>query len=270
MEIAEILPQIYQEIVPKSLLRFRINETKATCQNCLRSRDARFQYLYDKNLKCCTFSPFLPNYAIGGILVENLKGAAVIKQQIADRQMTLPLGLFPTPEYQYEFTNKADTDFGTRKDLLCPYYDQEKNNCQIWTYRGVVCTTYFCTSSYGVSGKNYWSQFSNYLSFLEMALAEDNLVNLDFSPREISEQLIFLNMKSWTTAEKKQRCIDKNKYKKFWNGYTSEADFYIKCYNLVKTMNRKYFLELTGHQGAKLEKDMLQAGRKIENGRTNL
>lgn len=266
MSIADILPQVYSQILPQKILRKELNETKATCHNCVRSRDGRFQYLYDKNLKCCTFFPFLPNYAVGGVLVENLKGASIIREQIARRQMSLPLGLFPTPEYQYEFKNKSATDFGTRKDLLCPYYDRTNNNCQIWNFRGVVCTTYFCTSSYGLAGKRYWTDLYDYLSFVEMALAEDNLVNLDFSPREVSAQLVYLNMQTWTEAEKTQRTIDKNHYKKIWNGYTSEIEFYIKCYELVQNMDQKYFIDLAGSLGAKLEKEVLCSSANIDKG----
>ncbi len=249
---------------PAALLKLKINEQKATCNNCLRARDGRYEYLYKSHLKCCTFFPFLPNFAVGGILSENLPGAEIIKAQIADREMTLPLGLFPTPEYQYKFLNKAPQDFGRREDLLCPYYDKEQNNCKVWQYRGVVCTTYFCTSSYGKIGKQYWSEFSDYLSFVEMSLAEDNLVNLDFSPREISSQLAYLNMKEWSASQKKQRALEKNEYKKLWNGYTSEVDFYKRCFELVKSRNRNYFLELLGAQGVKLEKKVISVGKVID------
>lgn len=261
--IKDILPELYREFFPSALLKLKIEEQKATCSNCLRSRDARYGHLYKNNLKCCTFSPFLPNYAVGGILTENLAGAEIIKQQISAREMTLPLGLFPSPEYQYKFVKKGPKDFGQREDLLCPYYDKEQNNCKIWQFRGVVCTTYFCTSSYGKIGKNYWSDFSDYLSFVEMSLAEDNLVELDFSPREISTQLVFLNMNEWSAAQKKQRSLDKSDYKKMWNGYESEVDFYKRCYELAKSRDRKYFLELLGAQGLKLEKKVISVGQQI-------
>ncbi len=262
-QIKDVLPSIYAKLLSPALLNQSIVETRATCDNCLRSRDQRFEYLYKKNLKCCTFFPFLPNYAVGGILEENLPGAEIIKKQILNREMALPLGLFPTPEYQYEFFNKGVKDFGRRDDLLCPYYDKKQNNCQVWQYRGVVCTTFYCTSSYGKQGKFYWSELSDYLSFVEMAIAEDNLVCLDFSPREISDQLQFLNMKQWSEKQKTQRHLPKEEYKSFWNGYDSEIDFYLKCFELVKNQDRKYFQDMLGTTGQQLEKMVIKAGKEL-------
>lgn len=262
-QIRDVLPSIYARLLSPALLNQEVTETRATCHQCLRSRDRRFEYLYNKNLKCCTFFPFLPNYAVGGILAENLPGAELIKKQIAQREMTLPLGLFPTPEYQYEFFNKGPKDFGRREDLLCPYYDKTQNNCQIWKYRGVVCTTFYCASDYGKAGKFYWSELSDLLSFVEMAIAEDNLVCLDFSPREISDQLKFLNMKEWSETQKTQKSLDKKQYKQFWNGYDSEIDFYLKCFELVNHQDRKYFLELLGTTGQQLEKMVIKAGKEL-------
>lgn len=261
--LKQSLPEIYHSLISPSVLNLKIHETKATCDNCLRARDQRFQYLYKNNLKCCTFFPFLPNYAVGGILAENLPGAELIKKQISAREMTLPLGLFPTPQYQYDFFNKGKKDFGRREDLLCPYYDKTQDNCQIWKYRGVVCTTFFCSSSYGQKGKLFWSELSDYLSFVEMALAEDNLVCLDFSPREISDQLQFLNMKQWSESQKTQRSLEKKEYKRFWNGYDSEIDFYLKCFELVRNQDRQYFSGLLGSAGVQLEKMVFKAGKVL-------
>lgn len=251
--LKEIIPDIYQSLFPEFILNLDTTETKATCDNCLRSRDKRFDFLYRADLKCCTFYPFLPNFAVGGILKEKLKGSDVIKRHIDKKQFTLPLGAFPTLKFQYEFLNRKKTDFGNREDLLCPYYNRENENCNIWKYRGVVCTTYHCRFNEGKRGERFWNKMNDYLSYVEMALAEECLVQLDFSPRDISDQLVFLNRQEWTKAEQSQEFLSSKEYKLFWNGYTDYEAFYLKCFDLVQSLNRQQFVKILGERGEWLE-----------------
>ena len=98
-----------------------------------------------------------------------------------------------------------------------------------------------------------------------MSLAEDNLVVLDFSPREISSQLAYLNMKEWSASQKKQRALDKNEYKKLWNGYFDEQkDFFVKTYLFVRDLDRKYFSEAMGFQGEQLTEKLFKKMISIE------
>jgi len=257
MSLKKVLPQLYQGLLSQSLLNLNVKETKATCDNCLRARDKRFEYTYKSNLKCCTFVPFIPNWAVGGILKENLPGESVIRRKIQENQFNLPIGLFADFKYQYEFLNKSRTDFGNREDLLCYYFDRDQNQCSIWNYRGVVCTTYYCRSDYGNSGLLFWECLKDYLSYIEMALAEDCLVMKDFSPRDLSDQLDFLNRREFNQKEKKQTQLSAEEIKKYWNGYHDPVNFYISCHDLVEKMNRKYFKEIIGEQGLNLEKKVV-------------
>lgn len=237
----------------------KVSETKATCNNCLRARDKRFPYLYEENLKCCTFVPFIPNFAVGGILTEKLDGYRIVEEFIDENRFALPLGLFPDFDYQYRFNHKKQKDFGNREDLLCHYYDRQKNRCSIWEFRGVVCTTFFCRSDYGQAGQNLWTEVNNYLSYVEMALAEDCLVMKDFSPRDISDQLVFLNKREFTKKEKTQKTIAEKDLKPFWNGYKNPKQFYMACYELAQKQDRHSFKEILGEQGLNLEKKVLNS-----------
>ncbi len=254
--LKEILPEFYSHLLDKKLLESDATEKKATCDNCLRSRDKRFQYLYKPHLKCCTFHPFVPNFAVGGILHRRLPGSAVIEKKISERQFALPLGVFPTLKYQYEFINREFEDFGNREDLLCPYFSHKDQNCGIWEFRGVVCTTYYCTSDRGKAGQARWAKLNNYLSYIEMALAEECLVQLDFSPRDISDQLNFLNRTEWTSEETTQEMLSVTEMKPFWNGYTDYEEFYAKCFNLVQNISKKEFKEIMGEQGLRLSQGL--------------
>lgn len=257
MSFKKSLPPLYENLLPQEILNFSLQETKATCHDCLRARDQRFAFNYKANLKCCTFVPFIPNFAVGALLCENLKGANIIKQFINDRRFTLPLGIFPDPKYQFEFKVKSPTAFGNNEKLLCHYFDKKENQCSIWTYRGVVCTTFFCRSDYGNAGQKFWAEMKNYLSYVEMALAEDCLVLKDFSPRDISDQLEYLNKQRFSAQEKKQLVLNPDIYKKYWNGYLSEVDFYIECYEIVLKHNRSYFKEIMGELGSQLTQKVI-------------
>lgn len=250
--LKNILPQFYSDLLGADLLQTDVTETKATCEDCLRSRDHRFSYTYRPTLKCCTFYPFLPNFAVGGILHHQLAGAKIIQEKIRNKEFSLPLGIFPTLKYQYEFFHKKETDFGNREDLLCPYFNRQSLNCNIWEFRGVVCTTYYCRSDRGQKGLDFWKALSDYLSYIEMALAEECLVQLDFSPRDISDQLHFLNRKEWTKTQSVQEFLSHSDFKFFWNGYTEYEKFYQKCYSHVRNITRKELKKIIGQQGFEL------------------
>lgn len=264
MQIKSVVPALYQSFISAKVLGLSAVETKATCANCLRSRDKRFSYPYKENLKCCTFHPYLPNYAVGALLSETTKtiGIKKIEQKIRERQFALPLGLMAPFDYQLAFLSKDETDFGNRSDLLCPYFSVSDNQCSIWQYRGVVCTSFYCRSDYGQNGQKFWAVFSDYLSYVEMALAEECLVQLDFSPRDISDQLMYLNKRDFSSDEQQQKAIAADIDFKLWNGYADKIDYYKKCFAIVQNMDRNHFKEILGQQGLELEKEVIDYGHR--------
>lgn len=262
--LKQIVPQIYSNILNQNILRLDVAETKATCNNCLRSRDKRFLFTYKSNLKCCTFHPYLPNYAVGALLEANKSGRGLeqIMNKIDNRQFAFPIGLMAPFDYQFKFLSKENEQFGNDESLLCPYYDENLNQCSIWTYRGVVCTTFFCRSNSGQNGLKFWAVLSDYLSYVEMALAEECLVQLDFSPRDLSNQLIYLNKREFDTEETEQKALSSVVDKSLWNGYSDKVDFYKKCFTLVKKIDRNQFKEIIGKQGLTLEKEVIQYAKR--------
>ena len=260
MQIKNIVPDLYKNFISSKVLSVNATETKATCSDCLRAKDKRFAYTYKSNLKCCTFHPFLPNYAVGGLLLQTEKtvGIEKIENKIKTREFCLPLGILAPYDYQLKFLSKDETDFGNRADLLCPYFDKNQNQCSIWMYRGVVCTSFYCRSDYGQNGLKFWAVFSDYLSYVEMALAEECLVQLDFSPRDMSDQLMYLNKHDFDGVEQSQLVIQPEVDKKLWNGYEDKFEFYKKCFNIVQSLNRQQFKEIIGQQGLELEKEVVE------------
>jgi hypothetical protein len=257
--LSGIVPPLYKNIINNKIFNLEVTETKATCDNCLRSRDKRFAFAYKPDLKCCTFHPYLPNFAVGALLERNTKTLGILKieSKISNREFALPIGIVAPFDYQFIFLNKDEEQFGNDSNLLCPYFDKNVNQCSIWQYRGVVCTSFYCRSDYGQNGQKFWAVLSDYLSYVEMALAEECLVQLDFSPRDLSDQLFYLNKREFEQEEVLQKQLSLTVDKTLWNGYADKIDFYKKCYALVQKLDRNQFKEILGSQGLELEKEVI-------------
>lgn len=268
--IRDQLPELYQKLFPKKLLDWDPKETKATCDNCAMTRENQLsrqgkrspEISYQANLKCCTFHPFQPNYLVGGLLATGqiLPGAMrSLDLKIKNRIYALPIGVLPPVPHQVEFNHRKKTEFGNREDWLCPYYEKAENLCGIWKFRGAVCSSFFCQSSSGKKGMGFWDLTSNYLTYVEAALMEEALVMLDFSPRQISQNMGYLNRFEATREELKMDSLPLELAKDLWNGYfDDQKGFYKKCYQIVTEMTAKSFKEAMGEQGHVLQQDLLE------------
>jgi Fe-S-cluster containining protein len=255
------LPEIYRKLLPKELLKAEIHETKATCGSCNWSA-------YQPNLKCCTYEPYLPNFLVGS-LFESAATAPLalqaLRTKIEKRQFSLPIGMTASVRYQVEFNQRDEKDFGNRADWLCPYYNQAQQNCGIWKNRGAVCTTFFCQSSYDVMGQEFWKQMNDYLTYVEMAVMEEVLVHLDFSPRQISECLQYLNRQEGSATELKSHGLPEAKARKLWNGYYDEQeDFFRQTYKMAQSLTPKNFREAIGELGEEIEGSLLESLQELQ------
>lgn len=245
MKIKYIVPPLYQSYFPSSIWNADIQETKATCHQCIQA-----PHKYDSVLKCCTFWPFIPNYIVGQILLSTdekyQKVKSVVQDHIARRLYSLPMGLMAPPDYQVNFKRKKKSIFGRNEDFLCPYFSKETNNCGAWLYRGSVCTSFFCESSFAGKGQAFWQQFENYLSYLEMGLSQEVLTYKDYSPRDVNVQLEFLNVK-------KVKRLVLPTYKKIWKHfYGNEAEFYVQAAQFVDQMPKSQVDEVIGETGVSI------------------
>lgn len=253
MKLQYQLPKVYENLLPRDILTFDPQEFKATCDNCLMAQSSnKSKIKYQADLKCCTFHPFVPNYMVGATFLDEnmIAGHEAFRRKIEQREYALPIGMVAPPSFQVEFNHRTEGEFGNRADWLCPYYDREKNNCQVWRNRGVVCTTFYCKSSYGKVGLNFWEKLNNYLWYIELALLEEALAMLDFSPRQVMELLDYHNRFEATPAELKSRYLDEAKARELWNGYYDDQEgFYKKSYEVVANLKRVDFFDLLGEQG---------------------
>jgi hypothetical protein len=255
------MPDLYHDLLPRELLQFQMVETKATCEACNWKA-------YDPALKCCTYEPYLPNYLVGALLQSSSTASSArqaLLEKIEKRRYSLPIGMTASVRYQVRFNSRKPEDFGNREDWLCPYFNRELQNCGIWKYRGAVCTTFYCQSSYGKKGLRFWQKMNDYLTYVEMALMEEVLVCLDFSPRQISDQLQFLNRQEGTATEMRVLSLPKAKARKLWNGYFEEQEeFFRKCYEMVRDFDKSRYREAMGDMGSRIEKQTLQELRTLK------
>lgn len=265
MKLRHQIPDVYARFFPKKLLELDPVEPKATCEACAMAPEKhRGKDTYRADLKCCTFHPWIPNFAIGEILRDpsekSKSGAAVLRGKIARREYALPSGIVAPVRYQVNFNARERGDFGNREDWLCPYYDRATELCLLWKQRGSVCMSYHCKSQHGARGKAFWKKLENYLSYVEMALMEEALAELDFSPRQVSDLLDFMNRFEGSPQEMKSDILPEKRARQLWNGYFDEQEnFYGKCADVVAKFDRKAFEAALGGTGEDLEVDLLQA-----------
>ncbi len=277
------MPKPYFQKLPRQLKAAKISETKATCFQCVmtKKKDSPKDW-YKPELRCCTYEPFIPNFLVGFALMRgdsSLKD--YIRQQIKSA-WALPIGIVPHPEYQIRFNTRDENDFGHREDLLCQHLDRSDLSCRVWQIRGSVCSTFFCKSSYGNLGRDFWARLMDYLSLMEMTILEECLSRHGFSPREQNRSLEFLNMKALDSANSKLDSIEDSDPrtksvrfdepglpcalgKSLWRDWFTEKEkFYELCYEWSETILRKEFLSILPPEGKELEKYLVDLAAKME------
>ncbi len=180
-----------------------------------------------------------------------------IRDHIAEHKFNLPLGLMAPPSYQVKFKKNKTGIFGNDENFLCPYYSIKTNNCGAWLYRGSVCTSFFCESSFKKKGQTFWHRFENYMSYLEMGLSQEVLAYRDFSPRDVNAQIEFLNVE-------KKMGLPEAKYKKLWKHYyKNEIEFYKEAARFVDELPKKQVQEVVGETGQEIKSQMMEAYKSL-------
>lgn len=123
----------------------------------------------------------------------------------------------------------------------------------------VCAPVFFCESSYGKSGHQFWQQFENYFSYLEMGVSQEVLVYKDFSPRDVTDQLEFL------MVEDKIK-LTASRYKKIWKHfYGQEKEFYIQAARFADELPDIQLEEILGKTGVAIKKQMMTAFKQAKN-----
>lgn len=264
--LRDYLPEWLRPVVADERWGHVLRERRATCDDCLQARGPTA--IYKQSLKCCTFFPFLPNYSIGALL-ETQSVPAWLVQSIAGQAdesgrhsrseaVVLPLGLMPAIGYQRRFKDRQPDGFGNDVSLLCPHFLTESGGCGIWTLRPSPCRSFFCESSHGIRGTYFWTAFEKWLSFVELALAQEALRHLGFTESELRASTRFLpsygSPDPHAPSGAKHRLLQRQAWLEF---HQEKAVFYERCWRFVGALNSAAVRDCVGEEGARLEAELL-------------
>ena len=157
------------------------HESLATCDACVMLKPeglTRDQGPFLPGLKCCTYFPYLPNFSLGAISDEKFNSVAKLG-------ILLPVGIYPSLQYQQISHKFGKEGFGKKSELLCPFFQKNTDSCGIWNHRPGVCTSYFCKSNRGREGLKYWSKIEQYLNHFEFALSQEIMRRMGFGENEL-------------------------------------------------------------------------------------
>lgn len=164
------------------------SEPKATCADCVMcvkpdgTRPAA-AYAFRPDTKCCTYTPVLPNYLVGRVLLDESPdmafGRQTMRERIAAGMSVTPIGLARSPALQSVHDQSLNA-FGQSLSMRCQHYNAATGGCGIWRHRNGVCATWFCKHERGAVSKQFWSAVSEWLASVERSLARWALLEIGF------------------------------------------------------------------------------------------
>ena len=250
--LIDFLPATYRAILPDLFDRPAAEERHATCQSCAMCPpavpDLPLDAYFSPSTKCCTYHPDLPNYAVGGLLLDTsaqgAEGRRRIQEKIARRIAVTPFGIHPPP-YAKLMQRHAKAAFGRAEHLVCPYLDREQGACTVWAHREAECTTWFCKYNNGEDGRLFWTQLRDYLYQVQRLLVAYVLRDIGFSADAILAG-------APVSTEMDARDADDlppsdAKYAAIWGDWQGrEEELYTAAHRIVSTLDRTRFAEMTG------------------------
>lgn len=255
--ILDDLPEIYGRFFPEFFEQVIPIEELATCNDCAmcaRPDQPRIpgQEYFQPDIKCCAFHPKLPNYLVGGLLLDTNPamdaGRAVVRDKISKRIGVTPNSLMAPKKYAVLYKYVGERGFGKNYSMLCPYYLRDTGMCSIWKFREAVCSTYFCKSVAGSDGKKFWNVLRGYLIQAQDALIWYALLQLN-----CDIEIIWDNLANYGNSDNLEyRDVDDlppsdEAYQKIWGAWAGrEEEFYKKSYEIISGLSRDEYDRIAG------------------------
>jgi len=172
-DLTNVLPPLYARWMAELLQGPLPDEGEATCDDCSVSRRPGVKVhvvqrgqppefeerTFERHLKCCTVMPRLANFLVGAALADGTLsevGRTSLRARIATRKAVTPFGLWQVEAGHLDYRRRVRAEFGLNRELLCPHYAVEADNCGIWRHRNGVCSSYFCRPVRGLDGATFW------------------------------------------------------------------------------------------------------------------
>ncbi|MFZ5475628.1 MAG: hypothetical protein ACOZNI_02535 [Myxococcota bacterium] len=148
------------------------------CAMCAAPGEPSTPRHFRPDVKCCTWHPTLPNFAVGAILRDPASpGRDVLRRKIEEGVGVTPRGVGPPQHWEMLY---ARAPFGRTRAMVCPYFAD--GACGVWRHREAVCATYFCKHEDGPAGERWWTSAKRFLSAVEDDLASWCVTELDPGP----------------------------------------------------------------------------------------
>jgi len=254
--IIDELPRLYANFLPDFVKTKIPVEELATCNDCAMCqknalpKTASITHFLPET-KCCTYHPMLPNYLVGALLADESpemnEGRKRIKEKIKNKTGIIPQGIAMPKKYKALYSMASEKGFGRSYSLLCPYYEKAGGSCTIWKFRNAVCSTWFCKTVAGEDGKIFWKKLQGYLADVEIHLINYCLVSAGINADAIiKDPLPFASQESLTAEDIDER-INEEEYQNLWGEWAGkEEEFYIKTFELVANLDKKWFEKIMG------------------------
>jgi hypothetical protein len=248
-----VLPPLFGRWLESLLPEGIPEERRATCLSCpLVEGEEPF---FDRATKCCTYTPDLPSYAVGGVLCDTTPetrwAREVLAARIAAKAGVTPLGVRRPAHAQrlYQVVLQGGGQgFGRTPELRCPYYlNVDGGRCGVWRYREAICSTWYCKYERGLLGKAFWRTLQGLMRLVEQSLTAWVLEELDPGGRS-RELLIFLELADGGRPELLEH-VDPDAHAALWGRWAGrEREYFVEAGRRVGALEWSDLLRLGGPQ----------------------
>lgn len=251
-KLSESIPELYHRFLPEVFHLEIPPEPFADCSDCPLICSRTEEVGTDKakpfspEMKCCTFSPRIPNYMVGAILSDEdtntIEGKERLLKIISSHQGVFPNGVYPTKKYKLLYEASCLDSFGRSELLKCPYFQSGEFNCTIWKYREAICALWFCKHLAGTTGFAFWNAIIEYMKFVQETLISYCFAQLDMPYSDPYGKEITMSYEDLEELPMKESVMQQN-----WNKWAGrEVAFYKECYRIISEMNRETFETVMG------------------------
>ncbi len=248
------LPEMYTSWLQEALNAQLPTESKATCSNCVMCPSAGERvagvYPFRPDVKCCVYTPRLPNFLVGRILADDdlPHGIATVTARLEARTGVDPLGI-GVPPARRVLHDKVVNAIGRSRELRCPHFDDDDGSCGIWKYRNHLCSTWFCKHERGALGHAFWLSVKALLKSIECDLAQWAALETGVSAAALHQLMVEADRKPDTPidADDVDGIVSDHRYAALWGGLVgSETEFYKGCADRVSGLTWSEVLAICG------------------------
>lgn len=254
--IFQDLPELYRKFLSPFFEEQIPVEVNATCNNCAMCQQEGQPAIpgvdyFRPESKCCTYHPKLPNYLVGGLLMDTNpaldEGRNRIRQKIAQGIEITPLAIAIPKKFSVLQKMGGNESFGRASSMICPYYVKDGGLCSIWKFREAVCSTYFCKTVAGSAGIKFWKLVRAYLVHIQDALMWYSLHTMNWNTEALWEYVTSRENDNLDPNDLDERRPNDQTYKKLWGDWTGrEEELYKECFRIVQGLDHEKFQNISG------------------------